>query len=256
MSVAALYERRRYLQGALELPDTGCHLWSARISDVRHRLPQFGEVLSLDEAQRAARYRFSRPRACFVAARTMLRCVLSRYLDMEASQLRFDHDEGGKPSLAVRQSRGICFNLAHSGDLILLAVARRRAVGVDMEHVRPLTMNSVLRQFFSEGERDALAVCDPRHRHIALLSLWTCKEAYGKARGVGLRPPILKLDEALATDGGVEVLPERWSHSESGVTWHVQRPFIAEGYVAAVVVGGNLEGARPAPDFERFAFEL
>ncbi|MGC9521518.1 MAG: 4'-phosphopantetheinyl transferase family protein [Anaerolineae bacterium] len=254
MSAAALCERERP-PDAIVLPDRACHLWSARVKDVLDHPRELGEVLSPDEECRAARYRFSRPRARFVAARSMLRCVLSEYLGVDASQLRFDRDEGGKPSLAMQQGRGLCFNLAHSGELVLLGLAWRRAVGVDVEQVRSLSMTaSVPRQFFSEGERSVLATCDPSVRPTAFLSLWTCKEAYGKARGVGLRPPILTLDDVLTTEGGAVTMPDRWSYRDSDGIWHIQRPFVAQGYLAAVVVAGGPSDARVAPEIEHFTF--
>src|SRR5207244_862089 len=68
--------------------------------------------------------------------RGLLRAILSRYLHSDAGEIRFKYGPFGKPSLDPDKD-ALSFNLAHSQDLILCAVSRR-ALGVDIEFLRPL----------------------------------------------------------------------------------------------------------------------
>src|SRR5207253_10188751 len=91
----------------------------------------------------------------------------------------------GKPALA--DGDGLRFNVAHSHGLALVAVARGRELGVDLERVRPLpAAEAIARRFFSARERAVLDALPLRRRLDAFLSLWTRKEAFLKATGGGL----------------------------------------------------------------------
>jgi 4'-phosphopantetheinyl transferase len=143
--------------------------WSVRL-DVAPEA--FYATLSADERSRAARFRFERDRRRFIVARGALRGLLGRLLGTAPSELQFVYNSFGKPALSP-ESGGLKFNLSHSADLALVAIATDREVGVDVEHLRP----DEPRTFFEE---------------------WTKQEAYVKARGEGL------------SDGPV-VFAEGWS---------------------------------------------
>jgi 4'-phosphopantetheinyl transferase len=93
--------------------------------------------------------------------------------------------EHGKPLLAGAAG-GVRFNVAHSGGMALLAVARGREVGVDVEALRPDLPAARLAQRFYPPE-DRAAVCEPgladEERLRRYVRLWTRKEAYVKAAG-------------------------------------------------------------------------
>ncbi|HEX7176360.1 MAG TPA: 4'-phosphopantetheinyl transferase superfamily protein [Pyrinomonadaceae bacterium] len=198
------------------------HAWASPPTDVRAsddvvdlwRLPlgwpprdaeQFRQTLSADEAERAARFHFARDRDRFTAARALLRAVLALYLRTEPARLRFTYGPHGKPALAGDAAGGdaaaaLRFNLAHSHELALVAVARAREVGVDVEHVRPdFATAEVAERFFSRREAEALrALPEGRERVEAFYRCWTRKEAYIKAKGEGLSFPLSSFTVSLA----------------------------------------------------------
>ena len=94
----------------------------------------------------------------------------------------------GQPRLDERDAElDLRFNLSHSGDLLLVAVARGRAVGVDLEPVRELShREAVERRVFSADERRALSAVPPERRLEAFFNGWTRKEALAKAMGDGM----------------------------------------------------------------------
>jgi 4'-phosphopantetheinyl transferase len=131
-------------------------------------------LLSEDERERAARLA---DRERWVVARAALRTVLARELAIAPAELRFALGPHGKPELPGAALR---FNLSHSGDRAVIAVAGVE-VGVDVE--RTARRSRAVERTLTEGERAALTGPD---RHVELLRIWCRKEALAKALGGGL----------------------------------------------------------------------
>ncbi|MEO8218659.1 MAG: 4'-phosphopantetheinyl transferase superfamily protein [Acidobacteriota bacterium] len=192
-------------------------------------------LLSVDERERADRFRFPRHARRFIHARAFMRRTLSWYLDRDPAALRFNYGPEGKPSLPFT----ISFNQSDSEELAVLAVTLSRQVGVDIESLRSIAnAEELAHRFFSPGEtRDLMAITE-EERDRAFLACWTRKEAYLKATGEGLTRPLSQfrvvvdpcLEPRLIS---VELDPaeeRRWSmaHLEPGV-----------GYIGALVIEGR-----------------
>lgn len=221
-----------------ERPDLGdgeeVHVWFAPLDQPTDRLDALRAVLSADERQRATRFRFERDRERFVAAHGALRLVLERYMDAPARDLRFEVAATGKPSLA---GVGVRFNLSHSGDVGLVAVACQRDVGCDVERVseRP-RIEQLAQRFFSQSERTALAALPEAERRRAFFECWTRKEAFIKARGEGLSRPLDSFD--VTVNGSPRVLATR-PDPDDAARWRLIALDPAPGYAAALCVAGG-----------------
>lgn len=166
-------------------PLDGVHVWHARVSALERWLAGLREILSDQERARVERFRFSRDRHRAVVARGLLRVILGRCLDAEPSRLRFTYGPHGKPALS--EDRGLCFNVAHSGDLVLWAVAWEHDIGVDVERMRAgLEWQAMATRFFAARETAALYALPGELRQEAFFACWTRKESYLKATGLGL----------------------------------------------------------------------
>jgi 4'-phosphopantetheinyl transferase len=88
-------------------------------------------------------------------------------------------DTFGKPWLASNPDMN--FNISHSGDITLVAIASGQRVGVDVEHCQRDFLSSVSSEF--TPEENSWIKSDPNR----LLKLWTRKEAALKAEGRGLQ---------------------------------------------------------------------
>ena len=162
------------------------HVWRARLGVEDDRLRVCHALLSQEESQRAARYAFDEPRRRFVVARGTLRAILAAYVGAAASDLVFAYGEHGKPRLTTPDT-DTTFNLSHSGDRVLLAIARGRDVGVDVERTqRNVNWEAVSRRFFEGGEQTALFELPEEERRAAFFRCWTRKEAFMKATGRGV----------------------------------------------------------------------
>lgn len=126
------------------------HVWAATLANSPERISCCSKTLSPDEMERAACYHFDRDRRRFIAGRGALRAILGRYLGQEPARLKFDYSARGKPALAgCAGDKMLQFNLAHSDDLMLLAVTRVSAIGVDVERLRPLNeAENIAERFF------------------------------------------------------------------------------------------------------------
>ncbi len=161
------------------------HLWRIPLDDPS-RLESARAVLSPEEIARAARFVFEPDRNRFIVSHGALRMLLGRYLATDPSDLEFQSGPNGKPSL-VQLFTDLRFNLSHSADLALIAVARGREVGVDVERVqKEILFEQIAEHYFEPTEAWDLRIAPPDERALRFFDLWTRKEACLKAEGTGL----------------------------------------------------------------------
>jgi 4'-phosphopantetheinyl transferase len=162
------------------------HVWYASLEAADSRVETLAALLSNDERERSARYRFACDRRRFIVARGTLRLLLGRYLDIVPARVLLAYEAGGKPR--IDGAGGLEFNLSHSRELGVYAFSRGRRVGVDIEHVeRKVDCLALARRFFSASEQAVLEGVPSETLTRAFLVCWTRREALLKATGQGLR---------------------------------------------------------------------
>ena len=150
-------------------------------------------VLSDEDRQHVRRFRFEQHRREATVTRSLVRHALARYIDRPAASFRYRLGPHGRPSLAP--PCGVHFNLTNTQQLVACAVSLHEEIGVDVEPIaRGDKVLEVAPSVFSIPERAALDGLPLDRRREQALSLWTCKEAYVKARGLGLSAPLLEID--------------------------------------------------------------
>jgi 4'-phosphopantetheinyl transferase len=202
-------------------------------------------LLSSDELERMAKFRFEEHRRDFLFARSRLRVVLGAYLDAAPERLRFSYSEHGKPGLASPFSQtNLQFNLSHTSGALLLAVCRGQPIGADIERVREdLDLGEIAARFFSEGERRSLMALSENVRQEAFFRCWTRKEALLKARGDGLSFPLHLFDVSLAADENQVALVTRQDPQEAE-RWQIVPLTVPAGYAAAVALASSRSAAK------------
>jgi 4'-phosphopantetheinyl transferase len=170
-------------------------LWWTSVASAVGHFDRLIECLDADERDRANRFRVDTARHRFLAAHIMLRCTLGQHLARPPGRLRFRTSTRGKPSLEqAGDGPTPHFNLSHSGDIAVVAVAPSE-LGVDVEEVRPrINATRLAERFFSKSERDWLASRPPERRDADFLAIWTGKEAYLKAVGSGVAMPLRSVE--------------------------------------------------------------
>jgi 4'-phosphopantetheinyl transferase len=212
------------------------HVW--RIGLDRSDTSQLGTVLSPDERTRAARFYFERDRARFVVARAALRHILGDYLGIPPAEMAFVYGTHGKPSLAAPWF-DLCFNLSHSRAVGLCAVTRGRAIGVDVEQIRPLDdADALAEHLFSPRERASLRRLSGERKLRGFFNAWTRKEAFIKALGDGLSHPLESFDVSLAP-GAPARLESIDGDPVAAARWSLSALDVDPVHPAAVVVAGH-----------------
>ena len=158
-------------------------------------------MLSEDEQERYQSFRLSEDRQRYLVARALMRSVLSGYLaDTRADTLQFIIGPHGKPEL--RHVDGVTplhFNLSHTRGMLVLAVSREAAVGVDAEMLNRRTRDlQLVKRYFTAQELEEYLRQPEENRQAYFLALWTVKEALVKALGMGLRVPLNSFSVSLA----------------------------------------------------------
>jgi 4'-phosphopantetheinyl transferase len=151
-------------------------------------LQSLERTLGTSELTIADSYRREPLRPRFVARRGILRCLLGQYLGVEPTHVAFTTGRHGKPLLASRSAaHDVHFNVADSDEVAVFAFCSGSDVGIDIEHLRPVTdADRLAQRFFSKAEAAAVCATPGPRKTEAFLTCWTRKEAYLKAVGVGL----------------------------------------------------------------------
>lgn len=216
------------------------HVWRAWLDRPACHVKDMQRILSADELDRAACFRFEKDHWRFVVARALLRAILSRYLNVEPDQLRFRTGDHGKPSLTPAFAQAaLHFNLSHSDGLALYAVARGREVGIDVERVCPIAeADQIIERLFSASEKAAFRTHPDNSRQELFFTCWARKEAYAKARGEGLFLAPDQFDRSSIPWQPAELLraheysPERHQFSLRNLSMDAE-------YVAAIAAEGD-----------------
>lgn len=168
--------------------------------------------------------------------------ILAAYLAADAGELSFSYSKKEKPSLeAAHAGSGVTFNISHSGGIALLAFARRREIGVDVEQIRSdFDLEAIARRFFSAHEQQELFALRPEERANGFFRCWTRKEAYIKATGDGLSLPLTQFDVSIDASKEKEnaLLATRPDRTEAE-RWQLREVPAGPGFVAALCVRGR-----------------
>lgn len=195
----------------LELGSAACHVWFVFQDRVRDAalLDRYRELLTERERSGEFRFHFPEDRHRYLLTRALVRTVLSLYAPISPTEWTFVANAHGRPEIANKamSAAGLSFNVSHTRGVVMMGVSRDRAIGVDTENVRqsPASME-LAEQFCSSYEIAELRrEPDENRRSERLLEIWTLKEAYVKARGVGLSMPLHQISFSLPEGRGIEL---------------------------------------------------
>jgi 4'-phosphopantetheinyl transferase len=186
------------------------HLWLAfydQITDERLHVA-YRELLSAAEKEQEPRFHFARDRLRYLVTRALVRTALSRYVSIHPREWLFSANAYGRPDIVNAEARDarLSFNISHTHSLIVLGVTRRRALGVDVENVRAREVSiDIADRYFAPPEVAVLTAAPPHQQQYRFFEYWTFKEAYIKARGMGVSLPLDKFSFHYPDDRAVEI---------------------------------------------------
>ncbi len=222
------------------LPADEIHVWCIReaLEDTASMI----HLLSTAELQRLARLRQPRMRSQFVVTRAAVRAVLSAAFPAIASQhWQFERNPWGRPEIGNPELRGrVSFNIAHTEGLIVIALCCNGTVGVDVENLSRIARAGALaRRYFSASEAAALHALPQSQQLRRFLDLWTLKEAYIKACGMGLAIALDSFGFVLQEGRvAIEFAPQQQDDPARWQFWQLQ---IGEGFLAGLALSDARE---------------
>jgi 4'-phosphopantetheinyl transferase len=204
------------------------NLWFVRDKDVCEPdlIQQYKSILTADEHDRMSRFKFEKDRHQYMVTRAALRTILSKYQPATApSQWIFDKNPYGRPYIRTAQNiNGIYFNLSHSANMIAIAISDLPQIGIDVEAIdRMGSHQEVAESFFSEAEVAQMMQLNKAAKNDRFIDLWTLKEAYIKACGMGLAIPLNEFSFIInsRTDIRVRFAPKRKDIASSWDFWQI-----------------------------------
>lgn len=235
MAMPAIGDTMTFAQPSLSRQSL--HVWRVDLDRALAEIGAPAECLSAEECCRAGRLVREEDRRRFIVGHTALRTILGGYLDVPPRRVETVVRAGGKPELAPRSTATrLQFNLSHSRSLAMVALTLDREVGVDVEFVRAFdNMENLVRRYFAPGEQAAWQNLPQSERLTAFFRCWTRKEAYLKARGIGLSAGLDQFEVSLAPGEAARLLSVRDTR-DSHMQWQVYDVPAGDGHMAACVV--------------------
>lgn len=216
---------------ALPPPVAGIAAWWCELAASPADVEACFGWLSEGERARAARFGHPKLRDRYVIGRASLRRILGDTLGLPPASVPIVRGPRGRPRLDMDTAPD--FNVSHTGDVAVIAIARDARIGVDVERLdRIVNVGGIARKFLTAGEQSVLARLDADAARRTLLALWTCKEAMSKATGDALSAPFASIDVDLAdvptlVAGPGVYAPKRWT---------LHRASVPPEYVATVAL--------------------
>ncbi|MES2826039.1 MAG: 4'-phosphopantetheinyl transferase superfamily protein [Pseudomonadota bacterium] len=205
------------------------HLWFAYDDTIKDAqlLVQYLSVLNEAERAQQQRFHFEKHRHQYLITRALARSVLSMYVkNIVPEQWEFEKNDYGKPFISNSAlTIPIRFNLSHADELIVMAVTLDQEVGVDVEYLpRAGKMLDIASSFFSPAEVQQLLSLPLEKQMNRFYDLWTLKEAYIKACGMGLSIPLDHFSYSFSPQGKITIdfKPERNDQPEFWRFWQIQ----------------------------------
>jgi 4'-phosphopantetheinyl transferase len=237
MSVdAADHAPRAAQERIIPLTAAEIHLWLADYNEITDSSLHASYRALLDPAEKAQepRFYFERDRRRYLVTRALVRTVLSRYARIDPAGWMFSTNAYGRPAVANAEAQDLIFNISHTHSLIVLAVSRERALGVDVENyrAREVSMN-IADRYFAPDEVAVLNAAPSQEQQYRFFEYWTFKESYIKARGMGLSLPLDKFSfhYAHANNVSIAIRPELADDAARWQFWQFQP---APEYLVAV----------------------
>lgn len=220
--------------------DTGeVHLWCISLTASSQTITEMTDIISQEERDQAERFHAQSSRVGFILGRGSLRMLLGAYFDINPSSIQFEYSVAGKP-LIINNSNDadIQFNYSQSENLGLIGITKDRCIGVDIEKIREdFDFKPIALRFFTTYEFSNLFQLPEGEQRSGFFRLWTAKEAYLKAIGVGLSGSLSRFDFELPKSGNVDSYS--FINKEYQTRWTIKWVFPYPGYNAAVAVPGE-----------------
>lgn len=221
-------------------------LWLEELAVTDEQYRHYWSLLDKNEQDKALAFVQAIHRRRYVASHGKLRLILSKYLALPAEKITYAKQAFGKPVVAIEGlDYGVRFNLAHSENKMLAAVGADDRIGVDIEVWNgKIDCIAIAAICFAESERYFWHELPECGKDEYFYRLWTRKESFVKAVGVGLGIDVSKVVSSPAGAGRFLSVPEAYGPADA---WALADLDLGRGISAALTV--------PAHSYRGHAFK-
>lgn len=173
----------------MHLGPNDVHIWVTHSEKLLGKSSQdrCHDLLCEHERDRYNRFVFEKDRHIYLVAHAQVRSLLSFYSDVNPADWRFVLNRYGRPSISEQHNTVLHFNLSHTDGLIVSAFARQEEIGIDVENTSLRdSILDIAGTVFARSELDDLNRLPAAMQRQRFFEIWTLKEAYIKAKGMGL----------------------------------------------------------------------
>ncbi len=213
-------------------------LWLEELSVTDDEYQYYWSLLGKNEQERALRFVQTKYRRDYVASHGKLRLILAKYLGTPPEKILFTIQSHGKPFVACDRSSGIRFNMAHSGDHMAVGISYANDIGVDIEvWTDRVDYCGIIAVCFSEEEIRFWLNLPNEQQQEFFFRLWTRKESFVKAVGLGLELEISRVETTLTGVSEFLSLPANCGMSGS---WSLIDLELAHGLSGSITVHSRI----------------
>jgi 4'-phosphopantetheinyl transferase len=214
-------------------------LWLFPVGELTDALrKEYVDILFCEEIELSKKIIIQEKKDIFISTKALLRKILHYYTNVPTSAWRFERNLFGKPYISEpSQHRNIHFNISHAKGLIACLISTSYEVGVDVENIlKNRDFLGISRNVFSEKEVDLLNATSSHRLGRTFYMYWTLKEAYLKARGVGLSLPLTSFWFELSPFPRIFLGPECMDTAKN---WYFASKLITKEYLLSLAVCAN-----------------
>jgi len=220
-------------------------LWVVDLAGVsKIALEDWQTFLSDDELDRGRRFHFERDRRSFLVSHGLLRTALTSVVPcVHPRDWIFARSPQGRPEIdqpvVVPRLR---FNISHTTSTVACVVTTEVDCGVDVEAITPLPeFEALCGRILAPPEKRRIATMSVDERLSGFFRLWTLKEAYAKARGLGISLPFEQLAFSWCSDGiRLEIHPTL----DDSEHWHFEQWRVSDNHILSVALRGGRESSQ------------
>jgi 4'-phosphopantetheinyl transferase len=195
-------------------------------------------LLDVEERQQHQRFIPPAKQHEYLVTRVLVRTVLGAALGIAPETLRFTRNRWGRPSLSPQSH--LRFSVSHTDGLVVCLVSAAHEVGVDTElFARAPKLLALAPNVFAPVELGELAALPITAQPKRAVILWTLKESYVKACGMGLSIPLDSFAFRFeAENGRIELALQP---SDETAHWQFQTHELGKHCVSTTIASTRME---------------
>ena len=224
----------------MKLSPATVYLWFTFVEEIQDNklMAEYRRLLPAAELKKLERYRFDRHKKRYLVGRALIRTILSSRTGVAPAQIMLAREAHGRPYLPPSgQGPALQFNLSYTDGLVAAALVAEGRIGVDVEYrSRNTDCLEIAQRYFSPSEYTELQQLPEIQMKERFFELWTLKEAYVKARGLGLNLALDKVNFNFSDNSSDQITVASPTMSK-GKCWHLRLLNPSPEHKAALCVG-------------------